>query len=153
MFFHNGSNYDFHFLIKELIKCEGKGKKFNVLAKTGEEYISITYDSYGYQLVFLDCYRFLSNSLEKIIEGIPKEELKITKEHFKDEEQFELISQKGVYPYEYIDSIKRLKESKLPEYEYFYSRLRNSNVTKEEYERAKKVWEEFNCNTFRDYHD
>ena len=27
VFFHNGSNYDFHFLIKELIKYEGKGKK------------------------------------------------------------------------------------------------------------------------------
>ena len=153
IFFHNGSNYDFHFLIKELIKYEGNGKKVNVLAKTGEEYISITYESYGYKLVFLDSYRFLSNSLEKIIEGIPKEELKITKEHFKDEKQFELISQKGVYPYEYIDSIEKLKDSTLPEYEHFYSRLQNSNVTKEEYERSKKVWKEFNCNTFQDYHD
>ena len=35
----------------------------------------------------------------------------------------------------------------------FYSTLRNSNVTDQDYEHAINVWNKFNMKTFGDYHD
>ena len=51
------------------------------------------------------------------------------KQHFNDEE-LELICQKGVYPYEYIDDIENLKEKQLPPRKAFYSKLRLSGISK-----------------------
>ena len=64
-----------------------------------------------------------------------------------------LIRKKGVYPYEYMDSIERLSETKLPPKEAFYSKLNNTNISDEDYDHATKVWNVFNCQTMRDYHD
>ena len=38
----------------------------------------------------------------------------------KDNNKFVLLLRKGVYPYEYMGSFERLKETSLPEYENFY---------------------------------
>ena len=43
VFFQNGSKYDFHFIVTELMKYENQYNKVEVLPKTSEEYISITY--------------------------------------------------------------------------------------------------------------
>ena len=40
MFFRNGSNYDYHFIIKEL--TEEFKKKFSCLGKNAEKYITFT---------------------------------------------------------------------------------------------------------------
>ena len=153
VFFHNGSRYDFHFIIEEIMKYENENTNISVLAKTSEEYISIQIMKDWYKLVFLDSYRFLSSPLENVVLSIPKEQLKITKEEFKDIKQFNLISQKGVYPYEYIDSIERLHETRLPDKDKFNSTLTNSKISVENYERAKEVWNVFNCKTLLDYHN
>ena len=46
VFFHNGSGYDFHFIVTELLKYKNQYNKVDVLSKTSEEYISITYGSF-----------------------------------------------------------------------------------------------------------
>ena len=46
VFFHNGSKYDFHFIVTELMKYQDRYNKVEVLPKTSEEYISITYGNY-----------------------------------------------------------------------------------------------------------
>ena len=62
-----------------------------------------------------------------------------------------LLLKKGVYPYEYMDSFKRLDETKLPPMGAFYSKLSGEGISNENYEHAQKVWKEFGCNTMRDY--
>ena len=37
------------------------------------------------------------------------------------EDGFELLTRKGVYPYEYMDSMEKFQETQLPEIENFYS--------------------------------
>ena len=59
--------------------------------------------------------------------------------------KFILLLRKGVYPYEYMDSFERLKETKLPEYKHFHSELDQTNISKSDYEHAQKVWITFNC--------
>ena len=74
VFFHNGSKYDFHFIIKELLKYENKYDKVNILSKTSEEYISITYGRFYRKLVFLDSYRFLQKSIADIAKSLETED-------------------------------------------------------------------------------
>ena len=71
---------------------------------------------------------------------------------FKDE-QSELLKKKGIFPYEYLNSFDRFKETSLPDKKAFYSTFRNSNVTDKDYEHAINVWNKFNMKTFGDYHD
>ena len=77
--FHNGSRYDFHFLIEELLKYKDKYNKVEILAKDSENYISISYGNYYTNLVFLDSYRFMSSSLDNISKGMKDEDFKIMK--------------------------------------------------------------------------
>ena len=65
----------------------------------------------------------------------------------KDLNKSELLLQKGVYPYEYMDSWKRFKE------ESFYSELNKEGITDEDYAHAQKVWDTFNIKNVGEYHD
>ena len=105
VFFHNGSNYDFHFLIEELMKYEDEYNKVKLLSKNSENYISIDYGSYYKKLRFLDSYRFMLKGLSDIAKSM--DEFPILEKEFKG--NIALLKQKGFYPYEYIDSIKNLK--------------------------------------------
>ena len=68
-------------------------------------------------------------------------------------EKFQLMRKKGVYPYDYMNSIERPNETKLPSKAAFYSKLHNSNISDEDYEHANRVWNVLNCKTMRDYHN
>ncbi|CAB3978150.1 Hypothetical predicted protein [Paramuricea clavata] len=68
-------------------------------------------------------------------------------------EQKELLKQKGVYPYEYMDGFERLEETRLPPKEKFFNKLSNENISDVEYGRAQDVWNAFNMKTMRNYHD
>ena len=78
--FHNGSKYDFHFIIKELVKkldrnfeCLGENKekyiKFSVPIKkeikNKNKIIKITY-----KIKFIDSFRFMSTSLSKLVDNL-----------------------------------------------------------------------------------
>ena len=51
-----------------------------------------------------------------------------------------MLTRKGAYPYEYIDSWEKFEENQVPEMKEFYSTLTDSNISKEDYEFAKKLW-------------
>lgn len=160
VFIHNGSGYDFHFLIQEIIKYANKYQKVDILPKTKEEYISISIGYQNRKLVFLDSYRFLSASLDNISKGLKDDDFKNMKKYF-TEEEFEALkfkdgntrSFKGFFPYEYFDSLERLNEKELPSFEKWYSTLRDEDITKEQQDHVIKTWSAFNCKTFKDYHD
>ena len=67
--------------------------------------------------------------------------------------QFRLLLRKGVYPYEWMDSLDKMKAEGLPPPSGFYSRLTGESITSDDYEHAKQVWNTFNMKTFRDYHN
>jgi hypothetical protein len=70
-----------------------------------------------------------------------------------NERQKKLILSKGVYPYEYMDSYEKFNETKLPPIEKFYSTLSESHISQDDYDHAKKVFEEFNIKNLGEYHD
>ena len=52
------------------------------------------------------------------------------------------MAQKGVYPYDYMDSFDKFDE-KLPTKEDFYSILNNQHISDDEYKHAQTVWSTF----------
>ena len=93
----------------------------------------------------------MPSSLEKLVSATDKTNFKITRAVFSG--ITDLIVRKGVYPYEYIDSLDRFNEPSLPPIEKFYSKLTDEKVSLKDYQHAQKVWPEFNCKTRGDYHD
>ena len=65
----------------------------------------------------------------------------------------QLICKKGVYPYEWVDDNEKFKHEGLPPRKAFYSKLKLSGISKEEYKHAQIVYKTFKCKTFQDYHD
>ena len=52
------------------------------------------------------------------------------------EEDFALMTWKGVYPYEYMDSFERFHESQLPPKDVFYSSLTEEDISEIDYTHA-----------------
>jgi hypothetical protein len=146
VFFHNGSNYDFHFIIEELMKYEDEYNKVKLLSKNSEEYISIDYGSNYKKLRFLDSYRFMLKGLSDVAKSM--DEFPIL-----DDGNISLLKQKGFYPYEYVDSIEKLKDKKLPDIKEFYSTLTQDTITEKEYKHAQNVWRTYKCKNLLDYHN
>ena len=121
------------------------------IPQNSEKYISITIG----QLRFIDSLNFMSTSLEKLVAACPKESFKLFKNHFKDTKttDVDLLLKKGIYPYEYMDSFERFKETQLPPRKKFYSGIKLEGIKEDEYAHAQKVWETFHCKTMGDYHD
>ena len=69
------------------------------------------------------------------------------KTHFK-EEDLEIICKKGLYPYEFIDSLEKIYYPKLPDKKEFYSKLKLEGITDEEYTHAQTVYKHFKCKSF-----
>ena len=79
------------------------------------------------------------------------DKLKYTSQIFKDK-KLDLMARKGVYPYDYMDSFEKFN-SPLPTKEDFYSILNNKDISKEDYQHVKNVWNKFNLKNMGEYHD
>ena len=76
--FHNGSTYDYHFIINELVK-EFKGN-FECLGENTEKYITFSVPikkkienkdlEITCKIKFIDSYRFMSSSLSKLLDNL-----------------------------------------------------------------------------------
>ena len=76
--FHNGSTYDYHFIIKELVK--EFGGNFECLGETTEKYIKFSVPlkkkienkdiEITCKIKFIDSYRFMSSSLSKLVDNL-----------------------------------------------------------------------------------
>ena len=105
-----------------------------------------------YKLRFIDSFKFMSTSLDTLVNNLPDEAFNNLKRYYKGD-KLSLVKRKGVYPYEYMDSMERFEENKLPPKEAFYSRLTGEGISNEDYEHAKKVWEVFEIEHMQEYHD
>ena len=84
--FHNFSNYDCHMFFKKLVDKKNDKVKFDIIPKTNEEYISVTYGC----IRFIDSYRFLSSGLDSLVEALvdnSNKELKDFKEEIFDNDE------------------------------------------------------------------
>ena len=76
-----------------------------MIAKNSEKYISF---SLG-QLRFIDSFNFMASSLDKLVKACPKTSFDLLRSKF-GKEHIDSLLQKGIYPYEYMDSFTSLKK-------------------------------------------
>ena len=157
--FHNLRGYDSHFIMEEIGEIV---KKHTYTNKKGEEIqmninaIPNNMEKYmafmlGNHLTFIDSFQFMSSSLEKLVSNLPKKSLKYTFQIFKNE-KLDLMSKKGVYPYDFMDSFEKFNE-KLLSKEDFYSILNDEHISDEDYKHAQNVWNTFSLKNMGEYHD
>ena len=94
----------------------------------------------------------MSSSLDKLVSNLSKDDLIYTSKAFKGK-RLDLMSQKGVYPYDYMDSFEKFNEKELQTKDQFYSILNDQHITDGEHNHAKEVWNTFMIRTLGDYHD
>lgn len=168
--FHN-LNYDSHFFIEHLANMFPG--HMTIIPKTSENYISFSKEMCKSNFIktnkqqennaekyreklnlrFIDSFKFLQCSLAKLAKNLPADKLHITHKEWSclSDSDFQLLTQKGIYPYSYVNSWDRLKETKLPSQKNFYDELNDCKITNEEYKFAQKVWKTFKIKSMRAY--
>ena len=135
--FHNLSGYDAHLFVKNLGKSEGNIK---CIPNNEEKYISFSKDiivgeyenkkgekvEVKHEIRFLDSFKFMASSLKSLVGNLGLEKLIETRKEFGG--KAELLSRKGIYPYDYMNGIKKFSEEKLPTKEKFFSKLNDCGV-------------------------
>ncbi len=91
-------------------------------------------------------------ALGTLVDNLDKDNCKNLRKFYKGE-KFELLKRKGVYPYDYMDSLEKLSDNQLPSKEGFYLRLNNTKISDEDYQHTQNVWEKFDMKSMREYHD
>ena len=81
---------------KRLVDLKNDKVKFKNFPETNEEYISVTFGC----IRFIDSYRFISSSLDKLVKVSDNEEFVILKKEFPDKWQY--LNQKLAYSFEYF---------------------------------------------------
>ena len=76
--FHNFSNFDCHMFFKKLVDRKNDKVRFDIIPKTNEEYISVTYAC----IRFIDSYKFLSMSLDGLVKNSNEDDFKSLKKEF-----------------------------------------------------------------------
>ena len=169
VFFHNLQNYDAHLFVRALglmdevlsIKCIPNNdekyisfslrfelKRITKWDPKGEEWIEVVIP---HEIRFLDSFKFTLAGLEGLVKNLSLKDLKETNRFFG--EKIDLVSRKGVYPYEYMDDFEKFKKQSLPKKTSFFSRLKQEKISEEDFLHAQKVWKEFELKNMGDFHD
>ncbi|XP_024885115.1 uncharacterized protein LOC112463153 [Temnothorax curvispinosus] len=163
VFFHNLSGYDAHFVVEKIANDFEGG--VDLLPLTKESYISFSKtvketqtdgkrDLYV-KLRFVDSYKFLAASIETLASYLNRDKLRITRSEYADlsAEDLDLLTRKGVFPYEYVDGADKLRDTELPPREAFYSSLTDETASESDYEHATRVWRRFRVRDLGEYSD
>ena len=88
--------YDSHLIIGKF------DVKVSVIPNGLEKCMAFTINK---NLVFIDSMQFMNSSLDSLVKNLSDNNFKYLSEKFSGE-LLELVKEKGVYPYEYVDSFK-----------------------------------------------
>ena len=167
---HNLSGYDLHHIIQNIHHGNFRNK-VSIVPQTDEKYISLSLKVWikdvqtkkgkplpiYEELRFIDSFRFMSSSLEKLVSGLPMDCFAMLDQHFSQfpKDELLLLHGKGFYPYSYMDSFEKFKLKNLPERRFWTNSLQSGQIgiSNEDYELAQILFERFQCKSMGDYHD
>ncbi|XP_063219120.1 uncharacterized protein LOC134529202 [Bacillus rossius redtenbacheri] len=149
VYFHNLS-YDEKFIIKKL---GYDNKEIFIIPHTQEKMITFSKNlGNKFSVQFIDTFRFMARSLASLASYLPADKFVETSKFFTQNE-LNLVTRKGVFPYDYVTCWEKLDEPQLPAKEEFYNILNDSHISDAEYSHAQAVWSEFGCVTLGEYSD
>ena len=153
--FHN-LNYDLRQIINSFskmtkVKLDGHGGcNINCIAGNSENYKTLNLNSFK----FIDSMAFIMASLEKLIENVPDDKKLAMRKITDDPELFKLICKKGEFPYDWFDDFGKLSEDVLiPDIETFYNKIKDENLSKEQYDDMMDTVQKFDIKNFKEFHD
>ena len=94
----------------------------------------------------------MNSSLDSLVKNSSDNDFKNLSKEFSGE-FLELVKQKGVYPYEYMDSSDKFSENKLPDRSKFFSSLKDECISEKDYLKAFDIWSVSTMNSMGDYYD
>ena len=145
MYAHNFRGFDSHLIMKAL---KANMTVFETISRNEEQIIALEIDKFK----FIDTASFMPDSLDKLVSLVKDkgpEHFVQTKRWAKD--NFEVFLSKGIFCYEHISQLSVLKETCLPPKEAFASKLKGTEISDEDYQRALETWNKFGCKTLGDY--
>lgn len=150
IFIHNFQNYDSQFIMQGLKYCNTSidGIPYNM-----EKFRTLNVG----RITFVDSLQLLPASLDVLTQNLTQ-----------NNHKFELIDQipffskfpktkslllrKGIYPYDWAKSVSQLQQTKKwPKHKHFFSILKQSNISLEDYRHGRKVFKIFQCENMLDY--
>ena len=138
IFFHNFSGYDCHLIFEELLTSAYNLKlPINIIPKSMENYVSVQVGC----LRFLDSYRFLSSSLQKLITSL-NDFPYMQNEGLTDD----LFKKKLAYPYEKFN-LNNLHEPLNLTKEDYWSTLNQSYPCEDDIKRTQQLIDTYNITT------
>ena len=163
VFFHNLAGYDSHLFIKKLNVIEGN---IDCIPNNEEKYISFSktiktreytnkrgeIKNKKFKIVFKDSMKFMLSSVEALVNNLSEDDFKNLEKYFIPEE-IKLLKQKGFYPYEYMDNIEKLKDTKPPPQKAFYSKLTGKGINNNNYNHVLEVWKTCKIKKLKEYHE
>ena len=145
--FHNLEGYDSHLIFRELNNF--KDIDIQVIPKTNERYMSIIVNN---SIVFLDSLQFCKASLDISAGNLQDNDFKHLLSQF-PRDKLEILTRKGAYPYEWVDSYKNFIYPRLPPKESFKRGKGDGHISTRQYLHLKLQREKFEFKTFRDFHN
>ena len=73
--------------------------------------------------------------------------------YVESEYDLDLLTEKGVYPYDYMNSLSKFNDKELPSIQGFCSKLSEEKTSQKDYDRALKAFNHFNLKNKGDYQD
>ena len=155
--FHNLIGCDSHLIFRELDKFDAK---ISVIPNGLGKCMAFVLDK---NIVFIDSIQFMNSNLDKLVKNLSDEDFKYLVEKI-GSENLELLKQKDAYLYEYMNSLERFNEEKLPARKYFSSstkkgdivddgKISDGDMSVKGYLTCEKIWNKFERKNMGDYHD
>lgn len=144
-FAHNLKGYDMNLFVVDLIK---KMKDIEIIPENLEKFKAVFTEKF----MFLDSFSFLSSSLDSLAKNLKKagcDKFRNLRREFP--KHYEILSDKGVYFYDYATSYSIFSEPSLPSKDAFYNQLKEEDISDKDYERAQMIFKETNCKSLQDY--
>ena len=168
VFFHNLEHYDSHLFVKSLGVVD-EVLSIDCSPNNDEKYISFSIRfelekvwernedgkmqerTIVHEIRFVDSFKFMGTSLERLVGNLQKDQFVEMKKFFG--EKSDLLIRKGVFPYEWFDSMEKRKCEKLPERSKFFSELNDEETSIDDFLHVHRVWREFGLKNMKEYHD
>ena len=157
VFLHNLQNYDAHLFVRALGLMDEVFED-KCIPNNDEKYISFSLEFelkrikkwdfekkdcieivLKHEIRFLDSFKFTLAGLESLVKNLSLEDMKETSRFFG--KKIDLVSRKGIYPYEYMDDFEKFKKQSLPKKTSFFSRLKQEKSAKRILSTPKKSGE------------
>jgi hypothetical protein len=117
-----------------------------IIFKSSQKIKHFQYSNY----IFVDSLNHLNSSLDKLVETLDKSNYSYP--IFSHLGLHRILRSKGIYPYRWVNSTEKFKQTSLPSIEWFDNDLTGEKCSQERYNKALEVWKALRCSTFKDYH-